>query len=85
MRNVKSVYCEECVEDIPNNEIYWEEKRLYCGRCGSELDLTQLHGDVFDTIVEGRSERPYHSDDPDDEDVDEEEEEELEEVPEEDE
>ena len=70
MRNVTSVYCEECVEEIPNDEIYWEEKRLYCGRCGSELDLAQLHGDVFDTIVEGRSERPFHSDDPDDEELD---------------
>lgn len=70
MKQVKSVYCEECVEDIPSDEIYWEEKRLYCGRCGSELDLAQLDGDVFDTIVEGSSDRPYYSDDPDNDDID---------------
>ena len=48
----KSVYCEECVEDIPNDEIYWDEDRLYCGRCGSELELQR--DDVFEQFMSGR-------------------------------
>ena len=49
----KTVHCEECVEDIPNDEIYWEEDRMYCGRCGSELEVTQEASDLFETITGG--------------------------------
>ena len=48
-----NVYCEECLEDIPNDEVYWDEDRLYCSRCGSEVEPPD--GDIFDTIVENRS------------------------------
>ena len=50
------IYCEECVEDIPNDEVYWDEARLYCGRCGSELDTTLMDSDVFTAITSGRPE-----------------------------
>ena len=46
-----AVYCEECVEEIPNHEVYWEEARMYCGRCGSELETEAVATDVFDQII----------------------------------
>jgi hypothetical protein len=55
----KTVHCEECVEDIPNDEIYWEEDRMYCGRCGSELELTQEASDLFETITSGTASPLY--------------------------
>ncbi len=54
-----AVYCEECVEDIPNDEMYWDETRLYCGRCGSELDTTEIDSDVFNTITSGQPDKSF--------------------------
>ncbi len=66
------VYCEECVEDIPNDEVYWDDARLYCGRCGSELDTTLMDSDVFNAITSGRTEKSFLKNDDDlYEDVDE--------------
>ncbi|MBI3992863.1 MAG: hypothetical protein HY342_06295 [Candidatus Lambdaproteobacteria bacterium] len=59
------VYCEECVEDIPNDEVYWDESRLYCGRCGSELDTTLIDSDVFNAITAGRPESSFLKNDDD--------------------
>lgn len=57
--NPTSVYCEECVEDIPNSEIYWEDERMYCGRCGSELEISTETADLFETITEGTAKPLY--------------------------
>lgn len=57
--NAKSVYCEECVEEIPNSEIYWEDDRIYCGRCGSEIELPAENSDLVDTINEGTAKPLY--------------------------
>ncbi len=76
--NAKSVYCEECVEDIPNNEIYWEEDRIYCGRCGSELELPAEASDLVDTINQGTA-KPLYSYEDEEYDGDENDEEEMEE------
>ncbi len=58
--NAKAVFCEECVEDIPNNEIYWEDDRIYCGKCGSELELPAETADLLDTINKGTA-KPLYS------------------------
>ncbi len=58
--NPKTVYCEECVEEIPNDDVYWEDERMYCGRCGSELEISKKESDVFDTFT-GRSAEPLYS------------------------
>ncbi len=87
--NAKTVYCEECLEDIPNSEMYWDEQRLYCGRCGSELELEHESTNVFDAIAAqktGRLLKPEDEefDDEEDEDSldrDDEEEEEAEDEP----
>lgn len=42
----KTIHCEECVEEIPGDEVYWEDDRLYCGRCGSEIDISKEAGDL---------------------------------------
>lgn len=51
----KTIHCEECVEDIPSDEVYWEDDRLYCGRCGSELDVSKEAGDLLDAFTKRRS------------------------------
>lgn len=48
-----SVYCEECVEEIPSDEVQWQDGRLYCARCGSEVEAPE--GDVFEQILANRS------------------------------
>lgn len=75
----KTIHCEECVEDIPSDEVYWEDDRLYCGRCGSELDVSKETGDLLDAFTKRRSAKWQTADDEeefDEEDFDEEEEEE---------
>ena len=71
----KKVFCEECVEEIPNNEVYWDEKRLYCGRCGSEIEQEGEFANVFDAIIgkstANRLSRMEDDDYDDDEDEDE--------------
>ena len=57
------VYCEECMEDIPNEDVYWDEDRLYCKICGSEVEPPD--GDIFDQIVDNRSSFIFRDDDPD--------------------
>ena len=47
----RAVYCEECVEEIPGEEVYLEEARMYCGRCGSELEIEAVADDVFEKIM----------------------------------
>jgi NAD-dependent dihydropyrimidine dehydrogenase PreA subunit len=49
----KTVYCEECVEEIPASEVYWDDGRLYCGRCGSEVEAPDR--DIFEEIVDNRT------------------------------
>jgi hypothetical protein len=49
----QTVYCEECVEEIPASEVYWDDGRLYCSRCGSELEPPDR--DIFEEIVDNRS------------------------------
>ncbi|MCZ6473058.1 MAG: hypothetical protein O7E56_14035 [SAR324 cluster bacterium] len=71
--DAKRVFCEECVEEIPNDEVYWEDERMYCGRCGSEMELTKEASDLVDTI-KGQSAQPLYS--MEDEKYDEEDEEE---------
>ena len=71
--DAKRVFCEECVEEIPNDEVYWEDERMYCGRCGSEMELTKEASDLVDTIKE-QSAQPLYS--MEDEKYDEEDEEE---------
>ncbi len=55
--NVKTVYCEECMEDIPNDEVYWDERRLYCGRCGGEMEVNTESSNVFDAINSKKAKR----------------------------
>lgn len=57
----QTVYCEECVEDIPASEVYWDEGRLYCRRCGSELEPPDR--DIFEEIVDNRSGFLFRDDD----------------------
>ena len=80
----RTVYCEECVEEIPASEVYWDDGRLYCRRCGSEVEPPDR--DIFEEIVDNRSgflfrdeELDVHHDD--DEEDDEEGEGEEEELP----
>ncbi|HEX7929092.1 MAG TPA: hypothetical protein VF678_15965 [bacterium] len=51
----KTIHCEECVEEIPGDEVYWEDDRLYCGRCGSELDISKEASDLLDTFQKRRT------------------------------
>ncbi len=76
--NAKTVHCEECVEDIPNSEVYWEDDRIYCGRCGSEIELPVENADLLDTINEG-SAKPLYSYEDEEYDGDRDEKEEVEE------
>ena len=64
-----AIHREECVEEIPNREVYWEETRRYCGRCDSELETEVFATDVFDQIIT-RKARPipkFEDEDYDDE------------------
>jgi hypothetical protein len=71
----KTIHCEECVEEIPSDEVYWEDERLYCGRCGSELDIGKEAGDLLDAFSKRRTAKwQTANDDVPDEDLDEEEE-----------
>jgi hypothetical protein len=73
----KTIHCEECVEEIPSDEVYWEDDRLYCGRCGSELDISKEAGDLLDAFSKRRTATwQTANDDVADEDLDEDEEEE---------
>lgn len=68
----QTVYCEECVEDIPADEVYWEDDRLYCRRCGSELEPPDR--DIFEEIVDNRTGFLFRDEEPSDEDEEEDEE-----------
>jgi hypothetical protein len=68
----QTVYCEECVEDIPPNEVYWDEGRLYCRRCGGELEPPDR--DVFEDILDHRAGMTFRDDEPSDDDDEEEDE-----------
>lgn len=64
----QTVYCEECVEDIPGSEVYVEENRLYCKRCGSEVESPDP--DIFEEIESNQTEfvfrEPLETEDEDD-------------------
>lgn len=77
--NPKSVFCEECLEEIPNDECYWDEKRLFCGRCGSELELGAAAPDVFEEITTEKATRLLRLEDEDFDDESDDEESEKEE------
>jgi hypothetical protein len=70
-------YCEECVEEISSEDVFWEGGRAYCGRCGSELDTDEETADVVEQMSRRRLRRPIGTDY---DDEDEEEEEPLEEL-----
>jgi len=70
----KTIYCGECLEDIPNTEVHWEDNRLYCGRCGSELAPDAEDRDLLDEISSGKPRRLYTLEDDDDEEEEEDEE-----------
>ncbi len=71
----KTIHCEECVEEIPSDEVYWEDERLYCGRCGSELDISKETADLLDTFAKRRPAKWQTADDDvEDEDLEDEEE-----------
>jgi hypothetical protein len=72
----QTVYCEECVEEIPASEVYWDEGRLYCGRCGSELEPPDR--DIFEEIVDNRTGFLFRDEEPAEEDDEEEEKDEAE-------
>jgi hypothetical protein len=59
------------MENIPNDEVQWEEEKLYCGRCGSELNPDAEDRDLLDEISSGKRGRVYTLED-DDEDEDDE-------------
>jgi hypothetical protein len=59
----KTIYCDECLEDIPNAEVYWEEDRLYCGRCASELDTSREDKDLLDDFARRKPARWQAADD----------------------
>ena len=69
----KTIYCAECMEDIPNDEVQWEDEKLYCGRCGSELNPDAEDRDLLDEISAGKRRRLYTLEDDDDDDDDDEE------------
>lgn len=48
----QTVYCEECLEEIPYNEVFWDEERLYCQRCGSEVESPDQ--DLFEQIEDNQ-------------------------------
>ena len=82
----KTIHCDDCMEEIPSAEMYWEDERLYCGRCGSELEIAKSSGDLLDEFSRRRAsgwQPPEESDEDDefedDEDWEEEEEPEEEE------
>lgn len=72
----QTVYCEECVEDIPASEVYWDEGRLYCRRCGSEVEAPDR--DIFEEIVDNRTGFLFRDEEPADLDDEEEAEAEVE-------
>ena len=71
----KTVYCEECLENIPNSEVLVEDGRLYCGQCGGEVEAPDP--DIFEQIVDNRSSFLFRSDTEDVEDEEDEEEDDL--------
>lgn len=81
--NPKSVFCEECLEEIPNDECYWDEKRLFCGRCGSELELGAAAPDVFEEITTEKATRLLRLEDEESDDEESDDEESEKEEPEE--
>ena len=66
----KTIYCAECMEDIPNDEVQWEDEKLYCGRCGSELNPEAEDRDLLDEISSGKPRRLYTLEDDDDDEED---------------
>jgi hypothetical protein len=70
----KTIYCAECMEDIPNSEAQWEDGKLYCGRCGSELSPDTEDRDLLDEISSGKPRRLYTLENEDVEEEDDEEE-----------
>lgn len=70
----QTVYCEECLEDIPASEVYWDDSRLYCRRCGSELEPPDR--DIFEEIEDNRTGFLFRDQDLNEPDLDEEEEDE---------
>jgi hypothetical protein len=72
----KTIHCEECVEEIPGDEVYWEDDRLYCGRCGSEIDISKEAADLLDTFSKRRTAKwqTANDDEEDEDDLDDEEE-----------
>ena len=80
----KTIYCGECLEDIPNTEVQWEDNRLYCGRCGSELAPDTEDRDLLDEISSRKPRRLYSLEDEDEEEDEEDEDEDLDEEEDED-
>jgi hypothetical protein len=65
-------YCEECVEEISQSDVFWENSRAYCGRCGGELDMDEEAADVVEHITTRKGRSPIIStEDEEDEEKDE--------------
>ena len=67
-------YCEECVEDISANNVFWEGERAYCGQCGSELDMDSTRTDLVDQIEDDEIPESIATNFEDDDDTEDEEE-----------
>ena len=65
-----SYYCEDCVEEVSKGDVFWEDERAYCGKCGSELDMSGPPEDLVDQISSRTVIAPSGSD-YDDEEVEE--------------
>ena len=74
----KTIYCAECLEDIPNDEVQWEDNKLYCGRCGSEMAPDTEDRDLLDEISSGKPRRLYTLEDDDEEEEDDDEDDDFE-------
>lgn len=49
MEQRNTFYCEDCMEEVAADDVFWEGEHAYCGRCGSELELSSDE-DLVDTI-----------------------------------
>ena len=61
-------YCEDCLEEIADEDIFWEEGRACCGQCGSELSLVGDKPDLVDEFSSRRLRPPLSTDEDDDDD-----------------
>ena len=61
-------YSEECVVEISKEDVFWQDDRAYCGKCGSELDMSGPPDDLVDQMISRTVSGPSGSDYDDEED-----------------